>query len=234
MARYLRKTKSLFIHIPKTGGTWIEHILEATLLKNGLWLGKAPRRFTAKHYLYQHIRRKHFPAIENTFCFVRHPLNYYESTWLYLQRKGKKTRNRLHKKFQWTAHRHSSMYWHEDFNEWCRRLLAAEPLWYTRLIEHYVGPENGEFIDYIGRTERLRDDFVEILRLLGYEEEVDEHLDVIQNYSKVNARKADQKIEWDEAVKAMVLDQERLMINRFYSDENYERLYYGLDKEADS
>ena len=54
-------------------------------------------------------------------------------------------------------------------NDWIHEVMDREPCWVTRLYESYIGPEGGEFLQYVGRTEHLTEHLTVVLRRLGYE-----------------------------------------------------------------
>src|SRR5262245_7193832 len=75
MSVYLRQTGALFLHIPKTGGSWVEHTLE----QSGFEIDQADtiEGVTYRHSLLSMIRREQ----SFVFTFVRHPLLWLESWW---------------------------------------------------------------------------------------------------------------------------------------------------------
>ncbi len=117
-----------------------------------------------------------------------------------------------------------------DFNVWVARMLKEEPLWYTRLAELYLGPEGAEFCRFIGRTETLADDFVEIMQKLGYVWEIRRYGKRVMKLGKVHRTK--KRIpEWDADLKTGVLETERKIIQRFYG-ENFNKRWFCKAKRS--
>jgi hypothetical protein len=59
---------SVFLHNPKTGGTWLKHILDPLII----------------NYVEHHVPDKPFNHV-NTFTFVRNPWSWYVSLYLFLR-----------------------------------------------------------------------------------------------------------------------------------------------------
>jgi hypothetical protein len=196
----LLKCGAIFLHVPKTGGSWVTNVLlEQGLVKNqfghihadmvralyyarsseiaarGLYdwakshvplqlkaLGPAQK---IKHAA-ESIRQQNVPFC---FCFVRNPLDWYESWWRYMgQRSG----------FHWEAE--TDMHgWHPcaalketgnpDFHRFVRNVIETRPGFVTELYSTYAQPEIG----FVGRQETLVDDLIQVLGTLNVN--FDEH-----------------------------------------------------------
>lgn len=139
--------RSCFLHIPKTGGSWVTSAIAAGGIPSQPFLidGDDP-----------HGELRHCPRSDLfRFAFVRHPEEYYGSFWRYKMTVGWDFRNELEVRC------HST-----DFNVFVRNVLQAYPGWCSGMFEDYVGlPENE--IEFVGRQERLADDLVRALRAAG-------------------------------------------------------------------
>jgi hypothetical protein len=145
-------------------------------------------------------------------AFVRHPKSYYESVWKFIASRGNAKRLYLIRHWRWHPHRVAARLYEPDFNDWVARMLDERPCWVTRLYEQYVGPEGGEFVDFIGRTETLENDFIKLMKGLGYP--ANGWKERLQTLGRRNA--VPRKIEWDEGLLQRMLTTERLVINCFY------------------
>ena len=77
---------SAFLHIPRTGGTWVREVLAgANLIKDEI-VSQTPEESTEGSVRSWHnvpSSNADFLAREHVFCFVRHPLTWYQSYWAY-------------------------------------------------------------------------------------------------------------------------------------------------------
>ena len=223
MVRSIGKVQhdSVFIHIPRTGGEWLKRQLRVSGLRQHWVHPTYYRRIPNKHALLGHSYGVFQPRPKYLFSIVRHPVNYYESVykWLSLSNEGRLFRKR------WTWHPFLSAWrWYTaDFNSWMERMLVEEPAWYSNLLTAYVGPESGEFCNYIGRTETLPTDADRLIRILGG--------DLVEPLPLLNG--ICQKIERDAALQNQMLQLEVQSLRRFYSEQTAEqREYsYGWPKE---
>lgn len=209
MARYLLESKALFLHVPRTGGSWVERAIDLCQIKRVGWLEKQPLYLPRKHCLLSHYHRTEMAKVDYVFAFVRHPVAYYESVWKWLGR----NRNFMQSHWRWHPHRAAGELYRPEFDDWVDAMLTNEPLWCTRLFEQYVGPPGGEFCNYIGRTETLARDFREVMEHLGHEENVKLHRPELEALGKVN--NIDRKLSWSAPLLAKVLETERSVIERF-------------------
>jgi hypothetical protein len=203
MSVCLLPSRSLFLHIPKTGGTWVEYLLPRLGIETSV-----PETVPGVTYRHspQPMLSREYPFV---FTFVRHPLSWYESWW----------------KFQagtWTVFEPGV--WHpqrcleccrsDDFSEFIRLCIEHEPGYVTRMYEWYIGPEGYEYVDCIGRHETLQSDLLEVLTQLGYS--VDPAL---MQMEPVNVSpSARGKPVWDPELRRRILELEAPAIRRFYSD----------------
>lgn len=224
MARLLRKHGVLYQHIPRTGGSWIEQAIHATGVDVARWIQKSPAWLPHKHSLLSHYYTDSMPQVRFVWTVIRHPIAYYESVWKWMRQR---TRLRqVIRRWDWHPHAAAAKWTQPDFDDWVFLMLKHEPMWYTRLIEQYVGPAGGEFVDFIGRTETLLPDFVAAMVAFGYGEELAEARESIEAIGRPNA--IDRSIEWSPELKAEVLESERLVIDRFYSKNEGRKFYAKL------
>jgi hypothetical protein len=138
--------RAIFLHVPKTGGTWVkaaaanaglrfeEHLVDGDI-HGDLSYCPFPDRFI--------------------FAFVREPLSLYKAYWRFKLKQGWDERSPFDKDCKAPT-----------FAAFVENVLRREPAWCTRMFEGYVGPPERE-IDFVGRYESLADDLVEALRLSG-------------------------------------------------------------------
>ncbi len=233
------KCGAIFLHIPKTGGSWVTDVL----VKQGLvrkqfghihadWVramvytdtARAAARTTFewcksqvpvwikatrplqqfKHHTLA-AQHRHKPFV---FCFVRHPLDWYESWWRYmLQRAG----------HDWTQE--TDLHgWHpclaikatgdRRFHQFLRNVLHTRPGFVHELYSTYTQPG----VDFVGRQEQLSDDLIRVLRQLNLS--FDEQ--AIHEAAPLNvSRRPGSKLSWDHELRVEVEKSEYPTLLRF-------------------
>ncbi|KKL17733.1 hypothetical protein LCGC14_2482610 [marine sediment metagenome] len=126
---------AIFIHIPKTGGMWIRKYFEQ--------VGIESREIGANHATSIELGK----IDELTFCFVRHPLTWYQSYWKYKQTTQTRTNPPI------------DQFVDRPFAEFVTAALAEHGDYLNRFYSQFV-----KGVNYIGKQETLRDDFETLLR----------------------------------------------------------------------
>ncbi len=216
---------AVFFHVPKTGGMWVTSVLDELELLQC--------RLAGKHADIEHVVNclRHTPLrwVEAAakagpgwarrartayqFCFVRHPLSWYESYWMFTKARGW-PRWSVNRRGRWRWHPNGPLdgLGHDDFNRFIDKLLEDEPGYLTRMYSWYVTDST----NFIGRQERLADDLIAVLRDMDVP--FDERL--IRMRAPLNA--ADRSLErprWDPGLKRELLEAEQEILDRFGYDE---------------
>ena len=219
---------SEFLHIPKTGGTWVHQVLEEQGLIKDVYVGghehanydrvqsethakkksKKPRKLTRS--LSQRINRvlprRQSAASNRTpthrepfrFCFVRHPLRWYESWWKYMNARGWNDWGDPKVAGGWHPNAALNGLGSSDFNQFVQNVIDTRPGYVSELFFSYAKPG----IAYIGKTEHLTDDLLSVVSHLGLQ--VDSQ--AVKNRGPVNASKdAGQRIEWDPVLRQTLM-----------------------------
>lgn len=139
-----RLKNGIFIHVPKTGGTWVTGLLG----KLGLTESTFPLHPHAS--LFDVVSFDPDMARLPSFAFVRHPYGWYQSFWAYREARG------------WDPNNLLDTCRGATFQEFIGNVLLRRPGHYsTRLRELTRG------VTYIGRYEAIRESLIRILTDLG-------------------------------------------------------------------
>jgi hypothetical protein len=223
----LLKSNAVFLHIPKTGGSWVRKVLydndlvvcsfshEHADLERVLNLsGHYPGDFIKKSLkIRSNIERKVRNAYK--FAFIRHPVSWYVSTWRYMESiqwhdfVKKQNPSRFHLKYDhW--HPFEKLYPLKSANlsEFIHNVITKIPGYYTNLVYSYTGMDT---LDFIGRQEHLLEDLKKVLTNLGIET-AELHFEP----EKVN-RSIIPKPELDSQLAEMILQSEYPVIKKYYT-----------------
>ncbi|QDV48449.1 hypothetical protein [Gimesia fumaroli] len=142
----------LILHIPKTGSDWVRaacyEAVEGPITEIGDWHCDLQ---TAKQIMLD--KGLEIPLIGT---FVRNPLDWYRSAWLYWKETERFPRQEDEPKVE-----------SEDFERFVRNCMAVEPQGYlSTLYERFTGTMPGE-VSVIGKQENLVNDLVRLLKLAG-------------------------------------------------------------------
>ncbi|GAB4168770.1 MAG: hypothetical protein OHK0026_07030 [Rhodocyclaceae bacterium] len=178
MALILR-TGAIFLHVPKTGGTWVAQVLcELGLVEGEIGHKHAdvdrvlyPRENWREGLRYWFDRARGWDARREKpfmFCFVRHPLDWYESWYKYHSAGGSHA---------WSGNGDGRSLWKwspcaaldgtgdAEFNRFVANAIRKCPGFVTQLYARYTT----DHVDFVGRYETLYEDLIRVLRLIGAE-----------------------------------------------------------------
>jgi hypothetical protein len=151
--------RSVFYHVPKTGGVWVKEAMR----RGGLRYGRCRNR--RMHHPFGLKREHATPEVvveadktgRFSFCFVRHPEAWYRSFWAYRAKTGW-----LDGKFP------ADRCWDDLYDAFVDNVTEVYPLGFvSTLYQFYVND-----VTFVGRQESLADDLVRALTMAG--EEFDE------------------------------------------------------------
>lgn len=137
---------SCFIHVPKTGGSWVRKAIIAS--------GIACEEYSVNGNC--HIGYKDCPCPDKfRFGFVRHPVSICRSYWQFKMGAGWDSSNQMDIDCQ-----------SDNFHEFIRKVLDKRPGSYGRSLTDLLGKGKTE-IEYIGKYENLVEDLIEALTRAG-------------------------------------------------------------------
>lgn len=203
----IRCTKTIFYHIPKTGGVWVENALKTSV--KGRILKPPPHNGVKNDFnlYYGHkppsgVHERH-KNDRFSFAFVRHPLAWYRSFWCYRMMYGIRGRGGIFP---------PDDQWSRQPNRFIERMLGAFPDGFLHMVyKEYVG-ENGDKLDFVGRTENLVDDLVKALNIAG--EDFDESK--VRSLKRKNASVNHATWKLTKDMEKRLLKAEKWVIDTFY------------------
>ncbi|MCE0524086.1 MAG: sulfotransferase family protein [Methylacidiphilales bacterium] len=224
---YLLNNGAVFLHVPKTGGTWIKHVLEEMNLvraplghqhsdwERSFWHDKLHRDLKVVRYIFRRaVRSPRAQARINPdcfkFCFVREPILWYESYWRFMESQNWswKTWGDERDPYKWHPCAMLNGLDSPDFNEFMYNVNRKRPGFVTEMYGWYVRPGIG----FVGKTESLWKDLIEVLSLMKLDVDVNKILSMsVKNESPSHIPRP----EWDPALKKATLRLEHAGYVRF-------------------
>jgi hypothetical protein len=195
--------RTRFLHVPKTGGTWVVKALtQAGVPVVPPEVDNNRPQVRAGHATLADLEEY---SDLFTIAFVRHPLSWWRSYWGYRMRRG------------WDDGQGDKIIQlarSDNFDDFIELVIENLPGHLNRLYSRYVGPPE-QPISFVGRYESLTDDLVEGLRLGG--EEFDE--EKLRSCKPVNRSPYDRfPAEYTPTLREALLAAEHEVIERFYPD----------------
>lgn len=138
--------RSCFLHVPKTGGSWVKRAILAA--------GVPAREHAVDGYTHLGLADCP-PGCGFRFAFVRNPLGLYRSYWQFKMTVGWDAANELDQRCQ-----------ADSFEPFVLNVLEYFPGIYGRTLQDFVGSVQSP-IEFIGRYENLVEDLVQALTLAG-------------------------------------------------------------------
>lgn len=180
---------SIFIHIPKTGGSWVRHAIK----RCGIPVQeRGPEHVGRNQITHAAIKQVHKKYRKNrlAFAFIRHPVSWLKSKWAYAIARGKlKVERRTG----------VDRCLHRDLNVFLERLLDTNAALPTHSMLHRIGwnNSNGTWKNTIknkvlvGRNETLSQDLARFLKKAG--ESFDQQILMSTKRVRVVGKKSKQK-----------------------------------------
>lgn len=208
MALYLPEHNALFVHAPKTGGTYVTRVLTHLL----------PVKVREVGYKHSHkdlVGPIRFRKRPYTFSFVRHPLTWYSSYWQMKMRRAQ----------HWHFWQPKSL-WHpnweidpamgsDDFSQWIRN-VSSRPNFLHDMYRHYTGRGTRDEVDFVGKQERLDDDLLRVFDTLG----IACDRQALEEFGRVNVGRSEAKPEYTEELRDLILASEADTIRAYgYTDD---------------
>lgn len=145
MSLHLINSKSIFFHIPKTGGTWIHRALENA--------GVETSHFTPKGFPHS-TRHDENTDGYYTFAFVREPISWYKSYWKYRMNTGWEP--------SWWLDKHCKA---NNFSVFMRNVIRKQRPHVTELYARHLGIPSK--LNFVGKQENIVEDLVHVLNEVG-------------------------------------------------------------------
>jgi hypothetical protein len=211
---FLLKNKAVFLHIPKTGGSWVTRVLrqldlieipfgnEHADFDRAFWY----RRFHHDDKALRQIircavgspRAPFIPPDAFKFCFVREPLAWYESWWRFMQSRNWKSWGDERDPYKWHPNSMLNGLGSPDFNTFMHNVNRKRPGYVTEMYGWYVRPG----VAFIGKTECLQQDLLKAFALMKLDVDSSKILAVPrENESPAHIPKP----EWDPALRKETL-----------------------------
>ena len=184
--------RSVFYHIPKTGGTFVRLSLRQAGFCVNLEVGGHNHTYPSQCRIKNRF----------SFAFVRHPLSWYESYWTYKQYISKwDPRNTVDANTQ-----------SEKFSTFIQKMIDTYPGYVSCIYQLYTEIDTPNEINFIGRQENLREDLCHALTEAG------ENFDKERIHSFPVKNVSPSHPEWDPAQRKKIIELESFAFKRFNYD----------------
>jgi len=206
----LLKNGSVFLHIPKTGGRWVSGVLHELDLVDRVLpprhldiarFNHALEKELCDRHRFKFMRDKLRNSLAEPFmfCFVRSPFAWYESWFKFMSRPDQNWRywGDANKMQDWHPVSALNGLGSSDFNEFIANVIDQQPGFVSRLFAFYTQGE----VNYVGKQERLADDLIQVLKLLG----MDVNVDQVKDYPMFGVSDpSSEELSWDSDLKRRI------------------------------
>jgi hypothetical protein len=203
----LLKNGAVFLHVPKTGGCFVQKVLRHLDLASRhigdhnshdrvFWYD----RFHHDEKVARNLVRRAFGWIPRVspsgfrFCFVREPLSWYVSCWRFMESRKWKCEGDEANPYHWNPLEMLNGLGSSDFNEFVFNVNRKRPGFVTELYGWYARPTT----QFVGKQENLVVDLRKVLAAM----KVDVELKYLQELPHINAVASYiPRPEWDPALR---------------------------------
>ena len=198
---YLYKNM-LFVHIPKTGGTYIRSVFKA--------LGYSGTELGHEHSHISHITDLVMPIKKDIYawCMIRHPKTWYQSFWAFRCQRGWSPSNPID--FKCASN---------DFNTFVNNCIEHYPQGLlTSILNNHIQNDMGINV-IVKKYESLHDELNSALQESG----IKNNLNAIPRLNRVNASILDNKPSshfaiYEDVVFKKMIKAEKSLIDTYYED----------------
>ncbi len=237
--------KAEFLHIPKTGGSWVKSVLkennlilkefghehadyDRNLLKGGLSRREHLEEVISSTKKNLQLKMRPSPLNKQIFrfCFVRNPISWYESWWKYMNERNWNNWGECNSKHNWHPNSILNGLGSTDFNQFVTNVIKKRPGYVTELLFSYT--KSG--ISFIGKTENIRNDLMTILDIINLPYDI-ESITKSPKVNKSQTDKNDTVIHWDPKLKEIVkrLELPSLLHFNYLSEQEKNDLGINID-----
>jgi len=183
---YLLRNNAVFLHVPKTGGTYIYELLRDlgeirgplgqnhTDFDRTFWHANMHHNLKVLRYIMREWLSSSKAQLKMrpgcfTFCFVREPLTWYESWWRFMMSIRWRVLGDEKDPHRWYPTAMLNGLGSPDFNTFVHNVNRKRPGFVTEMYGWYVRPG----VTFVGKMESLQQDLLKAFALMNLE--VDEH-----------------------------------------------------------
>jgi len=177
---FLLKNNAVFLHVPKTGGTYVHEVLKGLDIVRGplgnnhtdfdrtFWHAKLHHNLKVTRYILREWLRSPKAQLRMTpgcfmFCFVREPLSWYESWWRFMMSINWRVLGNESDPHNWYPTMMLNGLGSPDFNTFVHNINRKRPGFVTEMYSWYVRPG----VTFVGKTESLQRDLLRAFSLMN-------------------------------------------------------------------
>lgn len=196
--------RSVFFHIPKTGGSWVTKVLKEMGICE---VDYRPHfrhilNLQAEHVTYRDIDKNRIKG-KFSYAFVRDPVEWYRSFWKFRTAGGWDMRFILDRECK-----------NVDFNKFVENVARVFPEGFVSSIyKEYLGHQLDQ-VDFVGKQENLKEDLEKALTLAG-EVFSSERIKERKKFNVSNPPILKEKYQYKDDVLELIRRTERWAITKF-------------------
>ena len=192
---------NLFVHFPKTGGTYIRNVLSNN-----------SKRVVKNNYHRSHAPISEIDLTQYNFTFgcVRNPIEWYESAWKHLIYFHKHSK---WGKEEWNPLVDLSNVFSKNFNTFIEGCLKEYPSHYTKMLKLYHGNKFNA-LTFVLKTETLSYDLVRAVKIMGLD--VDPKKIIMSPLHGKRDAVKDKALLWKDYNKKAIIENEYEVLEKFY------------------
>lgn len=201
----VKTRKTVLYHVPKTGGITAKMAIRRAGLRYDRCLTSKGMHPFGLYREHSTPRNTHEVDGLYSVAFVRHPVDWYRSFYAY----------RI--KTEWLDNKFpADRVWDDEINKFVNNVIEEYGDLVSQLYQYYVGPDC-DWVDFIGKQERMLDDLAKALVNAGEEFDKEKLMTVPWRNRSASRGKWGRHAVLDAETEDRILDTERWTIEKFYA-----------------